>query len=258
MASEPSHRTDGSSDWARKEHWDSAAALYDDAVGRYSQSAAARLVTLADAALPFSSPSAAAIDLGAGTGSITHTLAARFPELSVVATDVSESMLTQLRAKAAPGAHITTRIVNMAAPVDGDGAEERRRAYSHALCSFALQVLQSPQAGVDGMHALLRPGGVVALATWAFDEWCGPNEVWRAAATAVDPGWQDPLLARELRTSLPELTRYLANAGFRDIRPEIWRGEFGVGPQGLMEFFGRETIHGPRRVGQASKATWTK
>jgi ubiquinone/menaquinone biosynthesis C-methylase UbiE len=244
MASNPSpshSRPDGSSAWARKENWDSAAALYDGAVGRYSASAAERLVTVADAARSFTTPGSSAIDLGAGTGSIAHALAARFPELPVLATDVSAGMLEQLRSKGKgqgrADTRITTAIVDMAAPVEGEGGGERRGAFSHALSSFALQALQEPQQGVDGMHALLQPGGVVALAAWAFDEWCGPNEVWRKAALRVDPQWTDPIADRELRTSLPKLKTYLANSGFREVvHSEIWRGRF-VAPQGLLGFF---------------------
>lgn len=90
--------SDASNKWVDPKSWDSAAAEYDNAVGRSSRNGASRLIKLADTLHPLSTPSARAIDLGAGTGSLTHLLAAAHPSLPILATDISPSMLEQLMA----------------------------------------------------------------------------------------------------------------------------------------------------------------
>ena len=64
--------------------WNPAAVRYDDAVGRSSRAGAAQLIQLADALHSLSTtPNSRAIDLGAGTGSLTHRLATYAPDLPI-------------------------------------------------------------------------------------------------------------------------------------------------------------------------------
>ena len=127
--------------------WDTAAAQYNNAVGRSSQLGAIHLISLTETLeLPLSAPGARAIDLGAGTGSLTYQLAARYPELPILATDVSPSMLDQLMVNAT--ANITTQVADMRAPVVGAAAEA---SFSHVFSTMAIQLLPDPAA--DGTLA---------------------------------------------------------------------------------------------------------
>jgi len=71
-----------SSYWTDPKTWDKAASQYEDAVTRSSKLGAQRLITLADEVEPLSNPNAKAIDLGAGTGSLTYLLAAAYPSIT--------------------------------------------------------------------------------------------------------------------------------------------------------------------------------
>lgn len=90
---------------------------------------AARLIELADGLHPLSIPYARAIDLGAGTGSLTYQLAARFPTLPILATDISPGMLEQLMSST----NITSQVADMAAPIGG-AIEEG--SFSHVLARW--------------------------------------------------------------------------------------------------------------------------
>jgi methylase of polypeptide subunit release factors len=85
-----------SSEWTDPKIWDIAGAQYENVVARSSKIGAARLITLANDLHPLSSPNARAIDLGAGTGSLTYTLAAAYPSLPILVTDITPGMLEQL------------------------------------------------------------------------------------------------------------------------------------------------------------------
>ncbi|KAL8848629.1 MAG: hypothetical protein Q9221_006354 [Calogaya cf. arnoldii] len=107
--------------------WNRTASHYNDAVGRSTHIAAARLITLANTHHPLTAPSARAIDLAAGTGSLTHQLATFAPSLPILATDLAQRMLDQLIAlRPNPSkSKIETQILDMANPfANGKVTEE--------------------------------------------------------------------------------------------------------------------------------------
>lgn len=85
-----------SSYWTDPKTWDKAVSQYEDAVTRSSKRGAERLLTLANEVHPLSEPLTKAIDLGAGTGSLTYLLAAAYPSVPILATDISPGMVKQL------------------------------------------------------------------------------------------------------------------------------------------------------------------
>lgn len=222
----------------RNKVWDDAAAQYNNGVGRMSRSGADRLVTLVDELHSFDYPDNNAIDLGAGTGSLTHALSSRFPTLPILATDISERMLEELRASTPVLSKkmVSTRILDMA-DTSAPGVSEE--SFSHAFSTFALQAIEGqPQDVIQGIHRILRPHGTVALAIWDFDEWCGPHQIWREAAQSVDSAYVNPpILSEPQWTGLRQLEAGLERAGFREIKTEIFRCHFDVGTKGFMDFF---------------------
>ncbi|KAF4630766.1 hypothetical protein G7Y89_g7368 [Cudoniella acicularis] len=218
--------------------WDHAAAEYNDAVGRSSRLGAARLIAMAEELYsPLSAPNARAIDLGAGTGSVTHQLAAAYPELPILATDISPGMLKQLMANATMPTNITTQIVDMAAPIGGAATEG---SFSHVFSTMALQILPEPagEGTLDQWAKLLAPDGIVAIGLWDFDENCGPHVLWEEAAKAVDPSYVNPpLLPARHWTGRAQLEAGLKSVGFRDVRSEVLHMGFNVGKEGFLQFF---------------------
>ncbi|EPE25358.1 S-adenosyl-L-methionine-dependent methyltransferase [Glarea lozoyensis ATCC 20868] len=229
-----------SSKWSDPNKWDDAAAEYNEAVGRSSRLGAAHLITLADALHPISSVSnARAIDLGAGTGSLTHLLSAAFPSLPILATDISPGMLEELMtiADLTRNQSITTQVADMASPVGGAVTEG---SFSHVFSTMAIQVLPEPagEGTLKKWSSLLAPRGIVAIGMWDFDENCGPHTLWAEAATAVDPSYRNPsLLPPRHWYGRAQLEKGLKEAGFRDIKSEVLDIGFHVGKEGFMRFF---------------------
>jgi len=232
-----SETSSSKSKWIDPNKWDKAAAQYNDAVGRSSKIAATRLIALAEELHPLSTPNARAIDLGAGTGSLTHLLAAQYPALPILATDISPGMLGQLISLNTTGENITTQAVDMAAPIGGAAAEA---SFSHVFSTMALQTLPEPRGeGTLAQWArLLAPGGIVAIGMWDFDEKCGPNVIWDEAARAVDLGYvSPPLLPPRHWTGRAQLEEGLKAAGFCDVRAEVLHIGFDVRKEGFLRFF---------------------
>jgi tRNA (cmo5U34)-methyltransferase len=110
--------------------------------------------------LPFSRQSALRIlELGTGTGNLTHKVLERFPHSSVVGYDVSAEMLARARAKlAAAGARVQLHqgdISQVAFPGPFDAV----------LSAIAVHHVPPPAKPIlfHRLAAALRPGGVLVL-----------------------------------------------------------------------------------------------
>ncbi|KAI9660344.1 MAG: hypothetical protein M1821_009694 [Bathelium mastoideum] len=223
--------------------WDNAAASYDNAIGRVTELAADRLIDIALKLSPLSASETRAIDLGAGTGSLTRRLAARFPSLPILATDISAQMLKELQAKHqreqsnGNQSHVMTQILDFNTPVTAATPES---SFSHVFSTMALQTNVYPEE--DGLlktwGRLLRPGGVLAIAIWILDEQCGPIQIWTQAATKADPDYRNPpILPGRPWLTLADLERGVRLAGFNDIRAEECGIGLNIGVDGFQQWF---------------------
>ena len=239
--------------------WDDAAAQYNNVVGRMSRSAAERLITRADKLDSLNDPNNSAIDLGAGIGSFTHMLSLRFPTLPILATDISERRLDQLRASTRILCKdtVTTCVLHMADPTAQGVPEE---SFSHVFSTFAMQAVEGqPQSVIQGMRPILRLDGTIALGIWDFDEICGPHEIWRDASQTVDPTYVNPPKFPETQwIGLRQLEAGLKLAGFRDIGTEDFRCQFDVGTEGFMDFGWRSGPDAERAVIVIQRGYWKR
>lgn len=219
--------------------WNNHAKQYDDAVGRSSSLGISHLISLVETFdPPLSAPGTRIIDLGAGTGSLAFQLAKKYPELPILATDISPGMIDQIKANPLATANITAQVVDMRAPVGGGTAAEN--SFSHVFSTMAIQALYDPvgQGTLDQWKRLLQPSGLVAIAVWDFDQNCGPHALWREAATLVDPTYVNPPLLPEGHwLGLSELEKGLKKAGFLEVEAASQPVGFDVGKEGFMRFF---------------------
>ncbi|EPE31807.1 S-adenosyl-L-methionine-dependent methyltransferase [Glarea lozoyensis ATCC 20868] len=232
--------TEDSLNYSDPNRWNNAAADYNAAVGESSKLAATRLITLTNDLHPISAASdPRALDLGAGTGSLTHLLSDAFPSLPILATDISPGMLEKLMATGALAnkKNVTTQVADMSSPVGGEVTEG---SFSHVFSTMAIQVLPNPaDEGTLGKWAsLLQPDGVVAIAVWDFNEVCGPHSIWTEAAKAVDPFYESPPpLPPRHWYGHTQVEEELKKVGFRDVMSEVLDIGFNVGKEGFMRFF---------------------
>jgi ubiquinone/menaquinone biosynthesis C-methylase UbiE len=218
--------------------WSNHAKQYDDAVGRSSRLGSAHLISLTETLSPYlSDPDARAIDLGAGTGSLTFELAKKYTELPILATDISAGMLDQLMASPLATPNITIQVADMRSPI---GGAAEAGSFSHVFSTMAIQVLYDPVGqGILGHWArLLRRDGIVAIAVWDFDQNCGPHAIWAEAASVVDSSYiNPPLLPEGHWNGLAQLEEGLKAAGFREVVARSERIGFDVGKEEFMQFF---------------------
>lgn len=218
--------------------WSNHAKRYDDAVGRSSSVGIKQLISLTQKLRPsLSAPDARAIDLGAGTGSLAFQLAAIFPQLPILATDISSGMLDQITANPLATPNITVQVADMKSPVGGEAEEG---SFTHVFSTMAVQALPDPVGNgyLAEWARLLKPDGIVAIAVWDFDQNCGPHALWAEAAVAVDPSYVNPpLLPKGHWNGLAELEAGLNAAGYRDVKATSYPLGFDVGKEGFMQFF---------------------
>jgi ubiquinone/menaquinone biosynthesis C-methylase UbiE len=163
--------------------WDKASAEYE----RYwrDQLAPAQERLLALAALQ---PGERVLDVACGTGLVSLTAAMQVgPAGDVVATDISEDMVTRARQRAEdlglPNVTFARR--------DAEDLQVDAGSFDAALCALGLMYVPDPRQALTGMRLALRAGGRAAVAVWGARTRCGWAEIFpivdRRVASDVCP-----------------------------------------------------------------------
>lgn len=196
----------------QRDHWDAISSGWLTVADTFERGASvvtARLVALGDVG-----PGDSVLDVGTGVGEPALTAAAAVgPTGRVLGVDLAPGMvdLARRRADGVPNAEfLVGDVESLALPRDG---------FDAALARWSLMFVPDPVAAFRSIAAVLRPGGVLAAATW------GPPET----APMLSLGFR--VLAGQLRLpapppgepgpfsmSDPEALREYANAaGFADV-----------------------------------------
>lgn len=174
-------------------------------MGRYSVPLAPLLADLAVV-----SAGQHALDVGCGTGALTHELVTRLGVDRVAGCDPSPAQLAACRA--------TLRDADLReAPAEALPWPDR--TFDVALAQLMLHFATDAELAVREMRRVVVPGGRVAACVWDFE---GGMEMLRAfwdAALSVDPDAPDEL--RTMRFGRAgELSALLSGAGLTDVREE--------------------------------------
>jgi len=132
------------------ERFDRLAPTYDQAVPFFAQ-AARRLVDWVGV-----TPGQRVLDLGSGRGAVSLALAeASGIDLEIVAGDVSEEMLSRLRALGLPRVDVKY--------IDATAIDEPDRSFDVVFCAFVLHFLEGRAQVLAEAARVLRAGGVFAM-----------------------------------------------------------------------------------------------
>ena len=158
------------------------------------------------------------IELGCGPGFYSCALAARFPELSVVGIDRSDSQLTWARAKARDAAltncHFKAdNVLRLSHPHDTFDALVAARLFT---------VLSDREQGIAEMHRVLRSGGQCVIAEPRYAVWASLPlfAMWFiASVTGMKNGFREPSRATVLAS--PAFAALCATQPWASVR--IWQ-----------------------------------
>lgn len=190
-------------------NWDKASSGYADNVAPLMMEPfAAEFADRLDA-----SPEHEVLEVAAGSGALTLTLAGRVK--SLLATDFAPMMLGRLQARlAAAGAtNVTCKLM------DGQALELEDASVDRAVCCFGLMLFPDRAKGFAELRRVLRPGGRAVVTGWA-----GPDkfEAFGLFLSALQEAFPDmpPPPAPPPVFSLADLDRFKAEmeaAGFAQV-----------------------------------------
>jgi ubiquinone/menaquinone biosynthesis C-methylase UbiE len=172
------------------------------------------------------------VDIGCGTGALAFECLARGAK-SVMCADVSELMLDRCREKAREGSCGEDRIAFRL--LDGASGRLESGRFDAALSSMVLGLVPDPEAILSDAARLVRPGGLVAVATHGPEyDWEPTDAAFRAIPKRYVLGYriefwpQSEALLRDL----------LVGSGLTDVRTarRAWTLEFGD-PGDAFDFF---------------------
>lgn len=147
-------------------------AAFGAAADRYDASATVQRAVaahLADMAARERLPAAPHIlEIGCGTGLLTHEIRARWPSATLIATDLAPEMLAATDRRGA---------ADQLLAMDGEAPVFEGRWFDLILSSLAFQWFSDIPAALARLHGLLRPGASLYFATMGAESFAS----WRTA-----------------------------------------------------------------------------
>jgi ubiquinone/menaquinone biosynthesis C-methylase UbiE len=154
------------------------------------------------------------LDVACGTGLVTFPAAhAVGPDGGVIATDISEAMVTHLAAEA------QRRGVEQLEARRGE-AEDLQfpdASFDAVLCALGLMYVPDPLASLREMHRVLKPGGRMISAVWGERKSCGWADIFPIVDARVASEVCPMFFHLGTANRLADLA---AEAGFQAVRAE--------------------------------------
>ncbi|KAF2765431.1 DUF676-domain-containing protein [Teratosphaeria nubilosa] len=250
MGNMSSRRSSSNTIQPDKLDWTSAAAQYQDDVGKCTALGTRELINEIDARRPFSAPGICVLDVGTGAGAIVMAVKDKAPEARILATDISPGMIKEVEALGIPDV-VTGRYD----AVTLSGLPDDK--FSHGLTAFTINYTTDPEACVHSLYRVIKPGGYVGIAIWGPT--VGPGDVHEKATDMIDPAYKIKYPVGEKAWRDQEThERKLQQAGFADVEVRTVQLPFGDGTiEGITDFWFRSTNPVARKVVDSWRAQAT-
>jgi SAM-dependent methyltransferase len=187
--------------------WDSGGA-YEPYVGRWSRLVAREFVSWL--AVP---PTSRWLDVGCGTGALTHTVLEHAAPSEVVGIDPSAAYIASAGARMDdddPRAHFEIG--------DAQGLRAPAATFDVVVSGLVLNFVPQAELAVTEMARVTRPGGTVGAYVWDYAEGMGLMRYFWNAAGALDPKAKDLDEGRRFWLCKPEsLSRLFLSAGLEEV-----------------------------------------
>ena len=206
-----------------RDNWGVLAPAYAD-VERLTTPPCQSLLNRVSSLLPLSNPNTNAFDNGCGTGILTSVLKREYPQVPVLATDLSDGMLSILRTRISDRkwTDVTARVVDSR---NLSGIQDNN--FTHTFSAFMVCLAPDPNQIVREMLRVTKPDGVLGLAVWGdarFGQFFAP---WEKACRELLPDYKPPAVMGEEWTLDTNVRAGLEKAGFKDIEvrkeDQVWK-----------------------------------
>ena len=199
------------------ENWGAFAPIYAQAE-RLTTPPAQSLLTRVSTILPLDSPNTTVFDNGCGTGVLTTVVKQQHPQVSLLATDVSDGMIRILRSRIADQKwqDVTARVVDSR---NLEGIQDD--SFTHTFSTFMVCLAPEPEKVVSEMQRVTKEGGVLGLAVWG-DPRFGPfTSPWERATRQSIHDYEAPVLMDPNWTVANNVKTGLEKVGFKDVN--LWK-----------------------------------
>ncbi len=162
------------------------------------------------------------LDLASGTGEPALTLARRLPLATITGTDAAVGMVNVAARKAREQGLDNLQFQTMGAEVLSFPADH----FDRISCRFGVMLFDDPEAALQQMQRVLKPGGRCALAVW--DTLKGMTGVYWTQQVFKDriPESEQPAVDKIISMSGGVLEKLLEKVGFCGIKTQLNRFEY--------------------------------
>lgn len=213
---------------ANTDPWAAASSVYAARAEHVTRPGAEALISWLNDLSPLSHANAFALDNGAGTGVMTASLRSRFPNLPIVATDLSPCMLEYIEKKQLP--QVQCKVMDAT-----DLHSIATNTFTHSLSTFMIQFSSHPRTVLQEMYRVTKPNGTLGLCLWGE---IGFDAPWVETARHFDPDYVYPHTWTPDWADENTLRRYVADAGFKDVKLQTIRPRWDFrSPEEFFQYY---------------------